>query len=138
MVHRWPHEVKAFYMRRDPQDERLALGVDVIAPEGFGEIVGGGERAIDLAFLDSRSRRIGSARGVRVVPRPAGAMLRAPRRVRHGHRAHGQLDLRAACMSARRSLFPHVYRIYPNGTGWLHGRPLKESKRSSSSGSTRR
>ncbi len=52
MVHRWPHEVKAFYMRRDPLDERLALGVDVIAPEGFGEIVGGGERAIDLAFLE--------------------------------------------------------------------------------------
>jgi len=54
MVHRWPHEVKAFYMRRDPEDERLALGVDVIAPEGFGEIVGGGERAIDLAFLEKQ------------------------------------------------------------------------------------
>jgi len=52
MIHRWPHEVKAFYMRRDPSNERLALGVDVIAPEGYGEIVGGGERATDLAFLE--------------------------------------------------------------------------------------
>ncbi|MHC4550285.1 MAG: asparagine--tRNA ligase [Planctomycetota bacterium] len=51
MVHRWPHATKAFYMKRDPEDERLALGVDVIAPEGFGEIIGGGERATDLAFL---------------------------------------------------------------------------------------
>jgi asparaginyl-tRNA synthetase len=52
MIHRWPHEVKAFYMRRDPANERLALGVDVIAPDGYGEIVGGGERATDLAFLE--------------------------------------------------------------------------------------
>jgi asparaginyl-tRNA synthetase len=52
MVHRWPHEVKAFYMARDPQDPRLALGVDVIAPDGYGEIIGGGERSIDLGFLE--------------------------------------------------------------------------------------
>ena len=44
MVTHWPHEVKAFYMKRDPEDERWALGVDVIAPEGYGEIIGGGER----------------------------------------------------------------------------------------------
>jgi asparaginyl-tRNA synthetase len=54
MVHRWPHEVKAFYMKRDPEDDRFSLGVDVIAPEGFGEIIGGGERATDLAFLESQ------------------------------------------------------------------------------------
>ncbi len=53
MVHRWPHEVKAFYMKRDPADARLALGVDVIAPEGYGEIVGGGQREEDLAVLDA-------------------------------------------------------------------------------------
>jgi asparaginyl-tRNA synthetase len=53
MVHRWPHEVKAFYMKRDASDERLALGVDVIAPEGYGEIIGGGERESDLATLDA-------------------------------------------------------------------------------------
>ncbi len=54
LITHWPHEVKAFYMKRDPEDDRWALGVDVIAPEGFGEIVGGGERATDLAFLDSQ------------------------------------------------------------------------------------
>ncbi len=51
IVHRYPAEVKAFYMKRDPEDDRLALGMDVLAPEGFGEIVGGGERATDLEFL---------------------------------------------------------------------------------------
>ncbi|MBW2458460.1 MAG: asparagine--tRNA ligase [Deltaproteobacteria bacterium] len=53
MVHRFPAAVKAFYMKRDPADERLALGVDLIAPEGYGEIVGGGERESDLAVLDA-------------------------------------------------------------------------------------
>ena len=38
-------------MKRDPEDDRLALGMDVLAPEGYGEIIGGGERATDLAFL---------------------------------------------------------------------------------------
>lgn len=52
LVHHWPHEVKAFYMKRDPDDDRYALGVDVIAPEGWGELIGGGERADDLAFLE--------------------------------------------------------------------------------------
>lgn len=51
IVHRYPAAVKAFYMKRDPEDDRLALGMDVLAPEGYGEIVGGGERATDLAFL---------------------------------------------------------------------------------------
>ena len=52
IVHRYPAAVKAFYMKRDPEDDRLALGMDVLAPEGYGEIVGGGERATDLAFLE--------------------------------------------------------------------------------------
>ena len=38
-------------MKRDPEDDRLALGIDVLAPEGYGEIIGGGERATDLQFL---------------------------------------------------------------------------------------
>jgi len=54
VVHHWPHAVKAFYMRRDPENPDLALGFDIIAPEGFGELVGGGERATDLAFLQSQ------------------------------------------------------------------------------------
>jgi asparaginyl-tRNA synthetase len=52
LVHRYPAAVKAFYMKRDPLDERLALGVDVIAPEGYGEIIGGGQREDDLTVLD--------------------------------------------------------------------------------------
>ncbi|MDX2002357.1 MAG: amino acid--tRNA ligase-related protein [Chitinophagales bacterium] len=51
MVHRWPREVKAFYMKRDEQNPMLAKGVDLLAPEGFGEIVGGGERETDIEFL---------------------------------------------------------------------------------------
>ena len=52
MVHRYPAAVKAFYMKRDPADDRLALGVDVLAPEGYGEVIGGGQREDDLAVLD--------------------------------------------------------------------------------------
>ena len=54
IVHRYPAQVKAFYMKRDPDDDRLALGMDVLAPEGYGEIVGGGERATDLDFLEGQ------------------------------------------------------------------------------------
>ena len=41
-------------MKRDPEDDRLAMGMDVLAPEGYGEIIGGGERATDLAFLEKQ------------------------------------------------------------------------------------
>lgn len=51
MVHHYPAAVKAFYMARDPERAELALGVDVLAPEGYGEIIGGGERATSLEFL---------------------------------------------------------------------------------------
>jgi asparaginyl-tRNA synthetase len=51
MVHHYPAEVKAFYMARDPKRNELALGVDVLAPEGYGEVIGGGERATSLEFL---------------------------------------------------------------------------------------
>jgi asparaginyl-tRNA synthetase len=56
MIHRWPHEIKAFYMKRDPADPTKALGVDMIAPEGYGEIVGGGQREDDLDALLERIR----------------------------------------------------------------------------------
>jgi asparaginyl-tRNA synthetase len=56
MVHRWPQEIKAFYMKRDPQNPKLALGVDMIASEGYGEIVGGSQREDDLALLQQRIR----------------------------------------------------------------------------------
>ncbi|UCH63450.1 MAG: asparagine--tRNA ligase [Fidelibacterota bacterium] len=51
IIHRFPAAIKAFYMKRDPDDERLALGVDILAPEGYGEIVGGGQREDDLDTL---------------------------------------------------------------------------------------
>ena len=54
LVHRYPAAVKAFYMKRDPDDDRVALGMDVLAPEGYGEIVGGGERATDLDYLQQQ------------------------------------------------------------------------------------
>jgi asparaginyl-tRNA synthetase len=54
MIHRYPAAVKAFYMKQDPASPKHALCVDVIAPEGIGEIIGGGERATDLAFLEHK------------------------------------------------------------------------------------
>ncbi len=54
MVHHYPAEVKAFYMARDTERNELALGVDVLAPEGYGEVIGGGERATSLEFLEEQ------------------------------------------------------------------------------------
>ena len=54
MVYNWPHAVKAFYLKRDPENEAFARGVDVLAPEGYGEIVGGGERETDEEKLKAK------------------------------------------------------------------------------------
>jgi asparaginyl-tRNA synthetase len=53
-VHRFPAAVKAFYMKGDPSDGRLSLSCDLLAPEGYGEIVGGGEREASLDRLVAR------------------------------------------------------------------------------------
>ena len=50
-MHRYPSAVKAFYMKRDPQDETKALAMDILAPEGYGEIVGGSQREDDYEVL---------------------------------------------------------------------------------------
>ncbi|HDS30625.1 MAG TPA: asparagine--tRNA ligase [Firmicutes bacterium] len=50
-VHHFPRGIKAFYMAPDPYDERTSLSVDMLAPEGYGEIIGGGQRAHDLDYL---------------------------------------------------------------------------------------
>jgi len=54
MIHRYPIQCKAFYMKGDPDDDRLALCVDMIAPEGYGEVIGGGQREDDLKILEGR------------------------------------------------------------------------------------
>lgn len=54
MVHRWPAEAKSFYMKRDPENPKIALGVDVLAPEGFGEIIGGSQREDSFTELEKR------------------------------------------------------------------------------------
>jgi asparaginyl-tRNA synthetase len=54
MVHRFPASIKAFYMAPDPARAEVALGVDVLAPEGYGEIIGGGQRISDYNLLLSR------------------------------------------------------------------------------------
>jgi asparaginyl-tRNA synthetase len=54
MVHRYPAQVKAFYMEPDPQRPELALCVDVLAPEGYGEIIGGSQRMASYDLLVKR------------------------------------------------------------------------------------
>jgi len=54
MVHRFPSAIKAFYMKRDPENDKVVLGMDVLAPEGFGEIIGGSERETEISLLEDR------------------------------------------------------------------------------------
>jgi asparaginyl-tRNA synthetase len=54
MVHRYPAAVKAFYMEPDPKDANFALCVDVLAPEGYGEVIGGSQRVSSYELLKSR------------------------------------------------------------------------------------
>jgi len=54
MVHRYPAAVKAFYMEPDPDDSTKALCLDVLAPEGYGEIIGGSQRVSSYELLKSR------------------------------------------------------------------------------------
>jgi asparaginyl-tRNA synthetase len=54
MVHRYPAIVKAFYMKRDPENPDLALAVDVLAPEGVGEVIGGSQREDNYELLLER------------------------------------------------------------------------------------
>jgi asparaginyl-tRNA synthetase len=53
-VTHYPAAVKAFYMEPDPADERLCLSCDCLAPEGYGEIIGGGQRMASLELLERR------------------------------------------------------------------------------------
>lgn len=59
IVTRYPKVVKAFYMREDPQNPKVVLGADFIAPDGYGEIIGGSERESDLHALQQRLKEQG-------------------------------------------------------------------------------
>jgi len=59
LVHRYPAKVKAFYMEPDPNRPELALCVDVLAPEGYGEIIGGSQRIASYDLLRQRIREHG-------------------------------------------------------------------------------
>ena len=54
VVHRFPSAIKAFYMAPDPDEPEYSLSADILAPEGYGEIVGGGERLADHDLLLKR------------------------------------------------------------------------------------
>ncbi len=54
IVHRFPSKIKAFYMKRDPENDKVVLGMDILAPEGYGEIVGGSERETNIDVLIDR------------------------------------------------------------------------------------
>jgi asparaginyl-tRNA synthetase len=53
-VHRFPKEIKAFYMKEDPQDPVSALSYDMLAPEGYGEVIGAGQREDNIEYLKQK------------------------------------------------------------------------------------
>ncbi len=59
-VERWPAEIKAFYMKRDPKNPKLVLCDDLFAPEGYGEIIGASERETDNKILIERLKKEGA------------------------------------------------------------------------------
>jgi asparaginyl-tRNA synthetase len=61
-VHHYPTQVKAFYMAQEPDRPETCRSSDLLAPEGYGEIIGGGERSGDLAFLEAQIERHGLPR----------------------------------------------------------------------------
>ena len=56
-VHHYPSAVKAFYMEPEPDRPETCRSADLLAPEGYGEIIGGGERASDLAYVEAQIAR---------------------------------------------------------------------------------
>jgi asparaginyl-tRNA synthetase len=62
IVHRFPTVFKAFYMKEDPTDAKLSMSMDILAPEGYGEVIGGGEREIRLEVLEKKIQEHGLPR----------------------------------------------------------------------------
>ena len=122
LVHRYPSAIKAFYMKPDPERPEVALCVDMLAPEGYGEIIGGGQRIDDYDLLLQRIEEHGLPKeAVRVVSRSAPLRQRAARRLRHGHRARGRPGSAASSICARR------FRIRACCTGFIRDRVRLES-----------
>ena len=95
MIHRYPSAMKAFYMESDPARPDLALNFDMIAPEGYGEIIGGGERLSSYDTLVERLKQNNlPSRFLPVVSGSAPLRQRPARRLRPGPGTHGGLDLR--------------------------------------------
>jgi len=63
-IEKYPVKIKAFYMQPDPEDPELVLNDDLLAPEGYGEIIGGSERIWDLELLKKRIQERGLPEGV--------------------------------------------------------------------------
>jgi len=61
MVHRYPSAIKAFYMKRDPENDQQAMALDMLAPEGYGEIIGGSQREDDIEALLERIKADGAS-----------------------------------------------------------------------------
>ena len=90
-----PRQAKAFYMKENPDDPRTVLNNDCLAPEGYGEIIGGSQREDDYDKLLGADPRAGArSRGLRLVPRPAEVRHVRALGVRARPRADGGLDLR--------------------------------------------
>ncbi|MDD2332648.1 MAG: asparagine--tRNA ligase [Candidatus Cloacimonetes bacterium] len=113
-IERWPKEIKAFYMKRDPENPSLVLGNDLIAPEGFGEIIGGSQREDDHDMLLSRMQ----AENMPIEPYQWFLDLRKYGSVPHSGFGVG-LERLITWMSGTRHIretipFPRmIYRIYP-------------------------
>lgn len=114
MVHRYPSAVKAFYMQPDPERAEVALCVDVLAPEGYGEIIGGGARIHDADLLLQRLAEHG------LSPEPFGWYLDLRKYGAVPHAGFGMGIERVVAWICRLThlretiAFPRtLYRIYP-------------------------
>jgi asparaginyl-tRNA synthetase len=112
MITRYPAAIKSFYMQPDPEDPEVVLGLDMIAPEGYGEIIGGSQRIHDHDLLLQRIRDNG-------LPVEAYQWYLDVRKYgTFPHSGFGmgpgapQFDL-GSTSSGKRSLTSHLNRIYP-------------------------
>ncbi|MEA3459899.1 MAG: amino acid--tRNA ligase-related protein, partial [Chloroflexota bacterium] len=61
-VHHYPTQCKAFYMEPEPDRHEVCKSVDLLAPEGYGEIIGGGQRSANLEYLEQQIEKLGIPR----------------------------------------------------------------------------